>query len=129
MVPLSCELIDHDGTILVRFKYDTATKEEAPLLALSRMLDPKQQFSRWDANNPSRHTTVTVALCVIDKDKLKEKLDAIRNQLRMLFEKLQKLGNINISQFQFINHYNKRTLSLKHTSLYANVSQKHIHKI
>jgi len=127
--PVKCELMNNDGTILARFVYKTAIKDDAPLLTLASKLDPEKKFAQWDASNRLRYSTVTVAICVVDKDKMSEKLEALQHQLDLASEKLKKLGNIDITQFQLISSYNKRTLSLKHISMYANIDRNNICKI
>lgn len=127
--PVKCELMDNDGTILARFAYKTLSKDEAPLLTLASQLDPEKQFSKWDPNNRLRYTTVAVVICVVDKDKISEKLAILQHQLDQASEKLKRLGAIDITQFQLINSYNKRTLSLKHISMYANIDLNNICKI
>jgi hypothetical protein len=126
--PIQCELMS-DGTILARFAYKTESKDETPLLTLSSQLDPEKQFFKWDSSNRLRDKTVTIVLCVIDKDTLGKKLKALQWQLDLTSEELKKLNNIEISQFQLISSYNKRTLSLKHISMYANIDQNKICKI
>lgn len=127
--PMRCELMEKDGTILARFEYKTELADDAPLRSLASQLDPDQQFSQWDTSNHLRNTTVAVAICVIDKEKMPAKLEAIQLQLHLASEQLKALGDISIQQFQFISSYDKRTLSLKHISMYACIEPSSISKI
>ncbi len=124
--PLKCELINNDGTILAKFTYKTESNDKAPLLTLANQLDPDKKFSKWDANNPSRYANVAVVICVIDKDKMNEKLEAIQHQIDLATIKLKKLGKMDITQLHFIKSYDKRTLSLKHISIYANINRNNV---
>jgi hypothetical protein len=128
LVPVKFELMN-DGTILARFSYQTTTEDDAPLLTLTSQLDPEKKFSKWDPSNKLRFTTVAVAICVIDKDKMHDELDAIQEQLELASLKMKELGNLNVTQFQMISSYDKRTLSLKHISMYANVTTDHINRV
>lgn len=127
--PVRCELMP-DGTVLARFAYCTTSKDDSPLLTLSQQLDPNKQFAQWDATNRLRYTTVAVAICTIDKDKLSEtSLESIHSHLQQYSEKLKQLGNIDIEHFSLMNFYDKRTWSLKHITQYADVSAKQICKV
>ena len=77
LTPVGFEMMK-DGTILARFTYNTASEDSTPLMTLSNTLDPNQKFAKWDSSNKLRNTTVTVAICVIDKDKLTDKLSDIQ---------------------------------------------------
>jgi hypothetical protein len=127
--PDKCELINKDGTILARFTYKTEAKDDAPLFTLANQLDPEAKFSKWQANNKLRNTTVTVAICVIDKDKMSEKLETLQHLLDHTTAELKKLDPIDITHFHLISSYDKRTLSLKHISMYANVGRDNVCKI
>lgn len=127
--PVRCELMP-DGTVLARFSYCTASKDDSPLLTLSQELDPNKQFTQWDSTNRLRYTTSAVVICVIDKDRLSEvTVQSIQSDLQQSTEQLKKVGNIDIEHIGLLNHYDKRTLSLKHTSQYADVGAKHICKL
>lgn len=127
--PVKCELMNHDGTILARFAYKTSDMDDTPLLTLASELDPEKNFSAWDMSNRLRYMTLTVAICVVDTDKITDKLDAIKKQIEISTQKLQELGRIEVDQFQFINSYNKRTLSLKHISMYASIVPNFINRV
>jgi len=121
--PIKCELMPKDGTILVRFAYKTETSDETPLLTLAQQLDPEKKFSAWDASNPLRYKTVTVALCVVDINEMsKEKLVLIQAVLDRASDKLSAFQDFPIEQFQFISEYDKRTWSLNHISMYAAIT-------
>ncbi len=128
--PVKCELMS-DGTILARFAYKTKNKQDgAPLLSLVTQLDPEKQFSKWDSNNQARYTTVAIAICVIDKDNMSaEKLAAIQIQLDLSSQSLEKLGALSMNQFYMVNAYDKRTLSLKHMTMYASVTAENANKV
>jgi hypothetical protein len=129
LMPVKFEMMNNDGTILARFAYKTSeTKDEAPLLSLTSQLDPNKKFAKWDSSNQLRYTTVTAAICVIDKDKMPEKLESIQKLLATLSEELINLGRIEVTQFRLIHAYNKRTLSLKHTSTYATITEEKIER-
>src|SRR5579872_568327 len=120
--PVKCEMMNNDGTILARFAYKTLKQDDAPLLALARQLDPEKKFSTWDPANQLRYMTVAVVICVIDYHKMTHHMNTIQKQLEISSVQLKKLGNIDVNHFQFINRHDKRTLSLKHTSMYASVN-------
>lgn len=127
LAPLGCELMNKDGTILARFSYQSDGDNKA-LSTLRQELDPEQKLSTWDANNPARKTTVTVVLCVLNTEQMPDKLTAINELIEKSSEDLKNIGTIQINQFQLINAYDKRTLSLKHIAIYADVTAKEIIK-
>ena len=122
-------MMPNDGTILARFTYETSGEEDAPLLALARFLDPGKKFAQWDASNRLRYTTVTIAICVIDTEQMKEKMPMIQAILDETSKKLMALEEIIIHKFHFINEYHKRTFSLKHVSMCAEIGADYICKI
>lgn len=125
--PVGFEIMN-DGTILARFLCKTVDDNDSPLLTLASLLDPEKKFSKWDSSNRLRYTTVTVALCVIDKEKINDKLSLIQQQLEQASVKLQRLNNADINQFHVIN-FDKRTLSMKHISLYATITKESINSV
>ena len=115
LTPVGFEMMK-DGTILARFSYNTKSADNAPLMTLANQLDPNQKFAKWDSSNKLRNTTVAVAICVIDKDNLADKLSDVQELLTAASEELIRLGNMEINRFHFISDYDKRTLSLKNFS-------------
>lgn len=67
--------------------------------------------------------TVAIALVVIDINQMNEKKDAIQEQLSIATQRFQSLGKVEIHQFQFIDYYDKRTLSAKHIHKYKNIGR------
>ncbi len=127
--PMQCELMP-DGTILARFAYKTQVEDATPLLTLATQLDPAKKFVAWDAANLARYKTVAIALSVIDKDILNDiTQESIKTQLASASRKMQELGSFPITQFQLINYFDKRTLSLKHIEMYASVGEEHINRV
>ena len=97
---------------------------------MTQQLDPEKKFSKWDSSNRLRYTTVAVAICVLDKNKMTaQALESIQQQLDLSSQKLQDLGRIDITHFQIISSYDKRTLSLKHISLYASVGVNEVRSV
>jgi hypothetical protein len=120
--PVNCEIIEKDGAIIARFNYKAKDTERTgtPLLDLANQLDPEKKLSSWDSSNKARHTTVAIVLCVVNRNSLDvNQLRAIEVQLALSSERIAAIGRINIEKFQMISLYDKRTLSPKHTSLYA----------
>lgn len=124
--PARFEIMD-DGTILARYEYRTKDKDKLPLQTLANQLDPEKKFGQWDGN-PKRYQTITVALGVIDKDKMPDKIKSIQHILNKATQKLVELGNTNIEQFHFF-HYEKRTLSLRHTQSAAVISHDNVFRV
>lgn len=123
LVPVGYEIM-RDGTILARFLYKTSSEEdEKPLMTLTDLLDLEENFPRWDPENEARNKTVTVAVCVIDTHALCDHLPAINEILRKATIRLKTLAKVDISMLDFIEHYNKRTLSIKHIDVCAVIDE------
>lgn len=121
LIPQAFEYNEALGTIFARYTFepkdfDPHNTNAAPLLDLSRILDPTGKFPIWDSN-PYRHRSVAIVLCALDVEDINEK-QKIKLILKENSEKLKTIGPLKITNLITIDKYNKRTLSEEHIHIF-----------